>query len=264
MSLSRPSLGSDVAIERTNKITALRIGIIAAIVLAIEFLPRFGVVDELTLIPLSEMLDVMVSMLRTGELTPHLVQTFTAVFSAFALAIACGVPIGILLWRVESLKDVLDPYLLTYYSIPIFAFYPLLITFLGMSILPIVAIAWAFSIVIIITNTASGLDEIPEVYVQTGRDMNLSRYQLFQHVYFPAAAPYVFTGLKLGFIYSLIGTIASEFILADAGLGWLISYSYDNFAVGEMYAAMLLVILLSIVVNVSLIAIETRLYRRVD
>lgn len=264
MRLSRASHGDGIGLQRSDKITALRVTVIAAVILAVEFLPRFGIVDDLTLIPLTEIVSVMVSMFQAGEMMPHLIQTFTAVFASFALAIVCGVPIGVLLWRVDSLKDVLDPYLLTYYSIPIFAFYPLLITFLGMNILPIIAIAWAFSIVIIITNTASGLNEIPDVYVKTGRDMNLTRFQLFRHVYFPSAAPYVFTGLKLGFIYSLIGTVASEFILADAGLGWLISYSYDSFAIGEMYAAMLLVILLSIAVNISLIFIENHLYRRAD
>lgn len=264
MSLSKITHEEGVLVQRSDKITALRLAVIAAILVAVEFLPRFGLVDELTLIPLTEMVSVMAAMFQAGELIPHIVQTFTAVFIAFVLAIVCGVPIGVLLWRVESLKDILDPYLLTYYSIPIFAFYPLLITFLGMNILPIIAIAWAFSIVIIITNTASGLNEIPEVYVKTGRDMNLTRIQLLRHVYFPSAAPYVFTGFKLGFIYSLIGTVASEFILAEAGLGWLISFSYDNFALGEMYASMLLVILLAITVNVSLIAVENHLYRRVD
>jgi NitT/TauT family transport system permease protein len=74
----------------------------------------------------------------------------------------------------------------------------------------------------------------------------------------------VFTGLKLGFVYALIGTIASEFILAESGLGWLISYNYNNFDVEGMYAAMLLVILLALATNAGLVAVENRLYRRVE
>ncbi|WP_162993881.1 ABC transporter permease [Halalkalicoccus subterraneus] len=208
----------------------------------------------------SELLDLLFA----GVLTPHIIQTFTAVFGAFLLAILTGLPIGILLWRISTLKEIMDPYLLIYYAIPFFAFYPLLISIMGIGIMPILTIAWGFSVVIIITNTASGLDEIPEVYVKAGKDMNLNSRQLLQHVYFPAAVPYVFTGLKLGFIYALIGTIASEFILAENGLGWLISYNYNNFDVQGMFAAMLLVILLALFVNAVLASIENRLYRRVQ
>jgi NitT/TauT family transport system permease protein len=93
--------------------------------------------------------------------------------------------------------------------------------------------------------------------------MNLSSWQMLRHVYFPAAVPFVFTGLKLGFVYALIGVIASEFILAESGLGWLISYNYNNFDVSGMYAAMLLVVLLAIATNAALSLIETRLYRGV-
>lgn len=237
--------------------------VVGAMLAFIEFAPRYGLVEPTTLIPLTEMLDELTSLLLAGELTPHIGQTFSAVFGAFALAVLVGIPTGVLLWRVETLKDVLDPYLLIYYAIPFFAFYPLLITIMGIGILPILTIAFGFSVMIIVTNTASGLDEIPEVYVKTGKDMNLTSRQLLQYVYFPAAVPYVFTGLKLGFIYALIGVIASEFILAENGLGWLISYNYDNFDVSGMFAAMLLVILLALFVNAILASIENRLYRRV-
>lgn len=246
-----------------KRVVLAQTAVVGAILGFIEFAPRVGLVNPTTLIPLTEMLDELVGLLTAGELTPHIVQTFSAVFGAFALAVLVGIPTGILLWRVETLKDVLDPYLLIYYAIPFFAFYPLLITIMGIGIMPILTIAFGFSVMIIVANTASGLDEIPEVYIKTGKDMNLTSRQLLQHVYFPAAVPYVFTGLKLGFIYALIGVIASEFILAENGLGWLISFNYNNFDVRGMFAAMLLVILLALAMNAILASIENRLYRRV-
>ncbi|WP_101297288.1 ABC transporter permease [Halegenticoccus soli] len=254
---------ASLPLTRSQRVKAARGAIVLGFLAFVEFGPTVGLVDPTTLIPLSAMLGELWTLLSTGALEPHVVQTFSAVFGAFALALLTGVPGGVLLWKVETLKEILDPYLLIYYAVPFFAFYPLLISIMGLGIAPIVAIAWGFSVVIVVTNTASGLAEIPEVYVKAGRDMNLTPRQLLQHVYFPAAVPYVFTGLKLGFIYALIGTIASEFILADSGLGWLISFNYDNFDVRGMYAAMLLVVLLALAVNGLLIAIEKRLYRRV-
>lgn len=252
-----------VPLTRLQKVRALQVAVVGSILVFIEFAPRLGVVGSTTLIPLSEMVGELQALVQSGALTPHIIQTFSAVFGAFALAVVTGVPMGVLLWRVDTLKEILDPYLLIYYAIPFFAFYPLLIAIMGLGVLPIVLIAAGFSVVIIITNTASGLSEIPSAYVAAGRDMNLSSWQMLRHVYFPAAVPYVFTGLKLGFVYALIGVIASEFILAESGLGWLISYNYNNFDVSGMYAAMLLVILLAIATNAALSLIETRLYRGV-
>lgn len=252
-----------VSVSRTHKVRLAQLLVIGSILTFVEFAPKLGWVGETTLIPLSAMLGELTTLLFDGTLTPHIEQTFTAVFGAFALAVVTGIPAGIALWRVNTLKQILDPYLLIYYAIPFFAFYPLLISLLGLGIAPILLIAWGFSVVIIVMNTASGLSEIPEAYVLAGRDMNLSSWQMLRYVYLPASVPYVFTGLKLGFVYSLIGTIASEFILAENGLGWLISYSYNNFDIRGMYAAMLLVILLAIIMNTILALIENRLYRRV-
>ncbi|MFB6108643.1 MAG: ABC transporter permease [Haloplanus sp.] len=257
-SLPGPSL------DRTTKVRLAQAAVLLAILGFLEFAATWGLVGRTTLIPLSEMATTLVALLASGDLTPHIVQTFSAVFGAFALAVVTGVPAGVVLWKAERLKRVLDPYLLIYYAVPFFAFYPLLISIMGLGIAPILLIAWGFSVVIIVTNTASGLEQIPEAYVDAGRDMNLTTYQMLRYVYLPAAVPYVFTGLKLGFIYALIGTIASEFILADSGLGWLISYDYNNFDVQGMYAAMLLVVLLALTANAALALVEKRLYRRVE
>ncbi|MFC5972144.1 ABC transporter permease [Halomarina salina] len=255
--------GVTVGLSRTRKVRLAQAIVVLALVGFVEFAPRFGLVSSTTLIPLSEMVDELVTLLQSGTLTPHIVQTFAAVFGAFALALVVGVSAGVLLWKVAWLKQILDPYLLIYYAIPFFAFYPLLIALIGLGIAPILLIAFGFSVVIIVTNTASGLSQIPEAYVLAGRDMNLSGWQLLRYVYFPASVPYVFTGLKLGFVYALIGTIASEFILADSGLGWLIAYNYNNFDVRGMYAAMLFVVVLALVMNGALSYVENRLYRRV-
>jgi NitT/TauT family transport system permease protein len=78
----------------------------------------------------------------------------------------------------------------------------------------------------------------------------------------PAAAPYLFTGVKLSVAYSFIGVIASEFILSGSGLGYAIAYAYNNFENREMYALMLLILVMVIVVNGALDAVDKRLQAR--
>jgi NitT/TauT family transport system permease protein len=78
----------------------------------------------------------------------------------------------------------------------------------------------------------------------------------------PAAAPYLFTGVKLTFAYSLIGVIASEFILSGAGIGYAIAYAYNNFNNPRMYGLMLFVIIVAVAANTALDAVDRRLQAR--
>ena len=244
----------------TASVRLTRWAVIIAAVAALEIVPRSGLGDAITLIPLSRIVPEFVELLSDGELTPHLLSTGGAFVLSFLLAGVTGVPLGYLLWRYEPLKRTLDPYLTTYYAIPIFAFYPLLLAIFGFNILPVVVISWAWAVVAVVLNTAIGFGEVPRVLIKVGQSMNLSRWQLLSRIFFPAAVPYVFTGLKLGMVYSLIGVIASEFVLSTQGLGYLVSYNYTNFRTAAMYSAMFLILFLAILLNWALNSIERRLY----
>jgi NitT/TauT family transport system permease protein len=237
-----------------------RWAVIIAAIATLEIVPRVGLGDAITLIPLSKIVPEFFELLSDGELTPHLLSTGGAFVLSFLLAGVTGVPLGYLLWRYEPLKRTLDPYLTTYYAIPIFAFYPLLLAIFGFNILPVVVISWAWAVVAVVLNTAIGFGEVPQVLIKVGQSMNLSRWQLLSRIFFPAAVPYVFTGLKLGMVYSLIGVIASEFVLSTQGLGYLVSYNYTNFRTAAMYSAMFLILFLAILLNWALNSIERRLY----
>ncbi|MBD0355262.1 MAG: ABC transporter permease subunit, partial [Rubrobacteraceae bacterium] len=180
-----------------------RWAVIIAAIAALEVVPRVGLGDAITLIPLSKIVPEFFELLADGELTPHLLSSGGAFILSFLLAGAVGVPLGYLLWRYELIKRTLDPYLTTYYAIPIFAFYPLLLAVFGFNILPIVAISWAWAVVAVVLNTAIGFGEVPRVLIKVGQSMNLSRWQILSRIFFPAAVPYIFTGLKLGMVYSL-------------------------------------------------------------
>lgn len=245
----------------STKVKATRWAVILACIAALELLPRAGLGDAITLIPLSEILPELFEMLTSGEMTPHLLATGGAFFLSFLLAGLTGVPLGYLLWRYRPIKRTLDPYLTTYYAIPIFAFYPLLLAVLGFNIWPIVAISWAWAVVAVVLNTAIGFGEVPRVLIRVGQSMNLSRWQILSKIFFPASVPYIFTGLKLGMVYSLIGVIASEFVLSTRGLGYLVSYNYTNFRTATMYSAMFLILALAILLNWALNRTERRLYK---
>jgi NitT/TauT family transport system permease protein len=244
-----------------RKVLATRTILILLVLATVEILPRAGMVDPVTLVPLSEMVQQLVAMLQSGVLTPHLVSTGTMVLSAFLLACISGLAIGYLLWRAPRAYAVLDPYLTSYYAMPFFAFYPGLIAIFGLSRLPIILIAWAWAVVAVIVGTVGGLRKVPLVYHKVASVYGLSRWRAFTRVYMPAAAPLVFNGVKLALSYSIIGVIASEFILAPNGLGWLVSYNYENFAVAQMYAVILLIVLGTIALTSAIGMVQRRIQK---
>ena len=244
------------------KVRAVRWGIIVLALAAIEVVPRLDLVDPIALVPLSEIVWQLWLLISDGILLSHIVRTLTSIVVAGVLAVVTGLPLGVLLWRLERTRRVLQPYLTTYYAIPIFAFYPLFIAIFGLSAWPVIIIAWAWAVVAIVLNTVIGLDEVPEVLVKVGRSLRLSRRDMFTRIYFPAATPYIFTGLKLAASYTVIGVIASEFIQAEAGVGWFVGFSYNNFAIQNMYAAILLILVFAIALNSLLLRLERRMYGR--
>ncbi len=262
--------------SRMREARLLRWGAALALLAGLEVVARTGLIRMSVLVPVSDMLGRLGEMIVTGTIpspyfrragTPslayHIASTLQEVGASFILAAAVGVPLGVLLWRVRALFEILSPYLVAYYAVPVFALYPLFILAFGAGILPIVLIGFLFGVVVVIVNTAIGLRRVDgEIYPRVGRSLNLSPRQMVRGIYLPAASPFVFTGLKLGFTYSLIGVVAAEFIVSTRGLGHIIDRSYRNFETANMYAGIWLILVLALVANGTLSRLEAALYGR--
>lgn len=235
-----------------------RVAVLVAVLAFLEVAPRAGWVDSLTLVPLSEMLSALVTQVGTGETLRNIWFTGLMIVLSFLLAAVTGVVAGHLVWRYRWLRRAINPYLTSYYALPVFAFYPVLVAIFGLNRIPVVLIAWVYATVVVITNTVIGLDGVKDVYLKTARVYGLGRWESLRLIQLPAAAGHVFTGLRLAVTYSVIGVIASEFILATQGLGYLVSFHYNNFRLADMYAAILLVITVAVLMTGSVSLLERR------
>jgi NitT/TauT family transport system permease protein len=146
--------------------------------------------------------------------------------------------------------------------LPFIAFYPLFIVLFGLGRGAIVAIGFLFGVVAMIIATLNGFDRIPRVLLRTAAVHHMSPAATALLIKLPSAVPYLFTGIKLAIAYCFIGVIAAEFIMASSGLGYAISYAFNNFDNGTMYALMLFVIVLVTIVNALFYSYERRLLRR--
>ncbi len=239
-----------------------RVAVIVGTILLIELLCRTKVINPLTLIPPSEMATVLAGLLASGQIKDDIVQTFSTVAIAFAISVTFGFALGALIHALPRVRRALDPVLASYYSIPFFVFYPLLIALFGLNVVPLIVIGFVFATAAMVISTLNGLDRVPKVLIKTAKIHRVSPIRTVALITLPAAAPYLFAGLKLALAYSFIGIIAGEFILSGGGLGFSIAYAYQNFDNQTMYALMLFVLVIATVMNMALHMWEQRLLRR--
>ncbi|WP_298108832.1 ABC transporter permease [Bradyrhizobium sp.] len=240
----------------------VRTVILATLIALLEIGCRTGLVDPLTVLAPSDMVAAMIGQLRSGELDASIITTFSTITIAFLLAVVLGMAIGALIHRVSRLRDVADPLLASYYSVPTFIFYPLLVALLGLGKAPLVLLGILSATPAVVIGTLSGLDSVAPVLTKLARVHRLSSARTLRWVVLPAALPHLFTGFKLALSYALIGVIAGEFILSGTGLGYAISFAYQSFDNRAMYGAMLFVLLVAVIANGILYVWEGRLARR--
>ncbi len=240
----------------------LRVALILLAVGALEVLCRTGVIPSLTAIPPSAMVVSLYEILRSGRFAPDIVATLRNVSISIAAAMVVGVLVGTTLQSWPAVRQIFDPLFATYYAIPLYAFYPLLIVIFGLGDLPQVAIGFLLAVMAVVINTLNGLDRVPSVLLKAARVHRLGYVKTALRIRLPYAAPYVFTGFKMAVAYSFIGVIGAEFITSNRGIGYEISFAYNNFDNAVMYAMILFVLALVITINMSLYAWERRLLAR--
>lgn len=239
-----------------------RVAVIAGLIGLLEILCRTGVISKLAMIPPSAMAVSMIGLLASGDYNEDIAQTFSTVALAFVGSVVAGFALGVIVHALPRVRRAIDPLLASYYSVPLFIFYPLLVALFGLNALPLIAIGFLFAVPAMLMATLLGLDRVPRVLKKTARIHRLTRAQTIVRVILPACVPSLFSGVKLAFAYAFIGVIAGEFILSGSGLGYAIAYAYESFENATMYGLMLFVLLTAVVFNGFLYAWEGRLLRR--
>jgi len=241
-----------------SKVGWIRLAVIVLAIGLLEVCCRTKLINPKVVIPPSEMADALVQMLISGQVNGQIARTFGIVLLAAAISIVAGFAIGVVIHAIPRVRQALDPFFDTYYAVPIFIFYPVMIVIFGLSIMPIVLMGVATAVVAMIIATLNGLDRIPRVLTKVARVHRMGTVSTALRLKLPAAAPHLFTGVKLVVSYAFIGVIASEFILAPAGLGRVIADAYSDFNNRRMYAMMLLLVIVATAVNMLLHVFDQR------
>src|SRR5262245_16735225 len=111
----------------------LRVAFLVGATGAVDILCRTGVIPNFTMIPPSQMAAHLGAGLWAGTYTADIAFTFANIGAAIAISILLGAGLGLVIHARPRLRRLLDPMLASYYSVPTFVFYPLLIVLLGLT-----------------------------------------------------------------------------------------------------------------------------------
>ena len=117
-------------------------------------------------------------------------------------ALVVGFLLGAVLHAVPRLRRIVDPLLATYYSVPIFVFYPVFIVAFGLNAIPKTIIGFLYALIAVVINTLNGLDRVPVVLWKTAKAHSSGRCRPRFISSSRCAAPYLFTGVKLAIAYA--------------------------------------------------------------
>ena len=203
----------------------------------------------------------LVELFGTGQIWGHLQITMIEFGAGYLIGAVLGVAFGVTLARTQFLADLLEPYIMAFYSIPKIAIAPLFIIWLGINISPKIAIAAISAFFLVFVNAYSGVRNINEEYVNLARIMGASRSHVTRRILLPAAAPDILLGLRTSVPYAMIGAVIGEFIASNQGLGYLILQSAQLFDSASLFAGILVLVTLVASVTQSLAWLERKAVR---
>ncbi len=188
----------------------------------------------------------------------HTAYTAAETLLGFLLGTLTGILLGTLLSQFRLLEKTLLPFIVGFQSLPKVAVAPLFLIWFGFGLTSKVLIAALITFFPLLVNSLVGLHSVPEDRLDLMRVLSASRWQTFRLVQFPTALPFIFAGLELGVVYSLIGAIVGEFLGGERGLGVLIMQMNLVADIAGVFSALVILATLAILLHVVIRNIERR------
>ena len=188
----------------------------------------------------------MVDIARNGELFVPALVTFGEALAATLIGAVVGIPAGIALARSTVFGRAYESWLGGLFAAPIVLLYPLFLVVFHRTNLTIVIMATITTTLPIVIQTRTGMLHVPAVMKAVGNSFNITPRQAFRLIELPAAIPSIAIGLRLALIYALVNTIGLEFLIDFGRLGRVISDLYAQYDIPQMYAGIVVVVVISL------------------
>jgi NitT/TauT family transport system permease protein len=219
----------------------------------------FWLVGRNALLPPFETILYLARLLQTARFWGHIAETGTAFIIALVISIVAGLAIGLVLGINRTTAEVFEPFLLAGNSIPKIALYPIVLLIFGIGMPAKIAFGAIHGVVPVAIFTLAACANVPPIFFRAAAAMRLTRWDLIRSVLLPAALPDIFSGIRIGFSLTLIGTILGEMFGSQSGLGYLLMTAIGLQNIQVIMSVTLLLVLVAATVNTLLLKQDRRL-----
>jgi NitT/TauT family transport system permease protein len=193
-----------------------------------------------------------------GPIIDNALFTLRNTILGFALGIAVGVILGVLIGSFRLVYSGLYPLLIGINSVPKAAVVPILVLWLGIGQSPAIATAFLLCFFPIAVNVATGLATLEPELEDVLRSLGASKLDILRKVGLPRAMPYFFASLKVAITLAFVGTVISETLASNDGIGYLMLQASSQFRVPLMFAGLTVIALMGIATYVVFALLEGR------
>jgi NitT/TauT family transport system permease protein len=195
---------------------------------------------------------------RFPAIWPHALQTLTTTLIGFGLGIVIGVCLGVLIGSSRLAYDVAYPMLVGFSSIPKVAVVPIFVMWFGAGTVPAILTAMIMCIFPIVVNVATGLAATEPELRDVMRTLRATKWEILWNIGLPRTMPYFFASLKVAATLAFVGTVISETVASNRGIGNLMMIASSSFDVPLVFAGLFILAALGIALYVIFSAIEHR------
>ena len=195
---------------------------------------------------------------RFPEIWPHALQTLYTTLLGFALGIVIGILLGMLIGSSRLAYDVAYPLLVGFSSIPKVAVVPIFVLWFGAGTVPAVLTAMIMCIFPIVVNVATGLAATEPELRDVMRTLRASKWEILWNIGLPRTMPYFFASLKVAATLAFVGTVISETVASNRGIGNLMMIASSSFDVPLVFAGLFILAALGVALYAIFSLIEGR------
>ena len=185
-------------------------------------------------------------------------QTLWTTSAGFVLAVVFGLLVGIAIGWSKSLYSGLYPIMVGFNSVPKVAVVPILVLWFGIGSVPAIITAFLISFFPIVVNVATGLATTEPEMEDVLRALGASKLDRMLKVGLPGAMPHFFGSLKVAITLAFVGSVVSETVAANAGIGYMMLTAQSNFEVPLVFAGLLALAIEGVVMYAVFVWVEKR------
>src|SRR5579862_8909477 len=214
-----------------------------------EFGDRVGAIDPKLLPAPSEVAATLWVLLQNGSFLANASDTIVRVIASFLIGAPIALATGFLMGENLGVGRSLAPIFNLVLAVPQSIFLPVFVLVFGLGFTEKLIFGITHVFFVVAVNAMAAVREVPHGQVVLARSFGASQFRIYRSIYFPAMAPQVATGLRLGIIFDIIGILLAEMYASRSGLGVLLLRWGESYTVDKLMAATVLISVVTILIN---------------